>query len=53
MVMRHLVQALAKQGKTILYSSHVLEIVERLCSKVIVLHRGKAEPATQWLGLSG
>jgi ABC-2 type transport system ATP-binding protein len=41
MVMRHLVQALAKQGKTILYSSHVLEIVERLCSKVIVLHRGK------------
>ena len=41
MVLRHLVQALAKQGKAILYSSHVLEMVERLCHKVIVLHRGR------------
>jgi ABC-2 type transport system ATP-binding protein len=41
MVLRHLVLALAKEGKAILYSSHVLELVERLCSKVIVLHRGK------------
>jgi ABC-2 type transport system ATP-binding protein len=41
MVLRHLVVALAKQGKAILYSSHVLELVEKLCSKVIVLHRGK------------
>jgi ABC-2 type transport system ATP-binding protein len=41
MVLRHLVHALAKQGKAILYSSHILELVEKLCSKVIVLHRGK------------
>jgi ABC-2 type transport system ATP-binding protein len=41
MVLRHLVHALAKEGKAILYSSHVLEMVEKLCSKVIVLHRGK------------
>jgi len=40
MVFRHLVQQLAAAGKTILYSSHVLEVVEKLCSKVIVLHRG-------------
>jgi ABC-2 type transport system ATP-binding protein len=25
----------------VLYSSHVLEVVEKLCSKVMVLHRGK------------
>jgi ABC-2 type transport system ATP-binding protein len=41
MVLRHLVHALANEGKAILYSSHVLELVEKLCSKVIVLHRGK------------
>ncbi len=40
MVFRHLVQQLAAAGKTILYSSHVLEVVEKLCSRVIVLHRG-------------
>jgi len=41
LVLRHLVRALARQGKAILYSSHVLEIVEKLCDRVIVLHRGR------------
>ncbi len=41
MVFRHLVQQLAAAGKTILYSSHVLEVVEKLCSKVIVLYHGE------------
>jgi ABC-2 type transport system ATP-binding protein len=41
MVFRHLVQALASRGKIILYSSHVLEVVEKICSKVIVLYRGQ------------
>jgi ABC-2 type transport system ATP-binding protein len=40
LVLRHLVRALADQGKAVLYSSHVLEVVERLCTRVIVLHRG-------------
>jgi ABC-2 type transport system ATP-binding protein len=40
LVMRHLVTALARQGKAILYSSHVLDSVERLCTRVIVLHQG-------------
>ena len=39
-VVRHLVQKLASQGKVVLYSSHVLEVVERLCTRVIVIHRG-------------
>ncbi len=41
LVFRHLVQALAARGKIILYSSHVLEVVEKICSKVIVLYRGQ------------
>ncbi len=38
---RHLLTALARQGKTVLYSSHVLETVEKVCSRVIILYRGK------------
>ena len=41
LVLRHLVQALASRGKAILYSSHILESVEKVCEKVIVLHRGR------------
>jgi ABC-2 type transport system ATP-binding protein len=41
LVLRHLVRALAARGKAILYSSHVLESVEKVCDKVIVLHRGR------------
>jgi len=40
LVFRTLLQALASEGKMILYSSHVLEVVERICSEVIILHRG-------------
>jgi ABC-2 type transport system ATP-binding protein len=40
LVLRHLVRTLADRGKTILYSSHILDVVERVCSRVIVLHGG-------------
>jgi ABC-2 type transport system ATP-binding protein len=40
LVFRKLVAALARDGKIILYSSHVLEVVEKLCTHVLVLHRG-------------
>ncbi len=42
LVLRHLVRTLADRGKAILYSSHVLEVIERLCTRVVVLHRGRA-----------
>jgi ABC-2 type transport system ATP-binding protein len=41
LVVRDLVRKLAAQGKTIIYSSHVLEVTEKVCSKVIILHRGR------------
>lgn len=40
MMLRHLVRTLAGRGKAILYSSHILEVVERVCDRVIVLHKG-------------
>ena len=40
LVLRHLARALAERGKAILYSSHILEVVERVCLRVIVLHEG-------------
>lgn len=41
LVFHNLVQALAQGGKTILYSSHVLEAVEKVCSRVIIIYRGQ------------
>jgi ABC-2 type transport system ATP-binding protein len=41
LVLRHLIPMLAARGKTIVYSSHVLDYVERLCAEVVVLHRGR------------
>jgi ABC-2 type transport system ATP-binding protein len=41
LVLRHLIPILAARGKTILYSSHLLDHVERLCASVVVLHRGR------------
>jgi ABC-2 type transport system ATP-binding protein len=39
-VFRKLVDQLSRQGKVILYSSHVLEVVEKVCTHVLVLHNG-------------
>jgi ABC-2 type transport system ATP-binding protein len=41
LVMRSLIQELASRGKVVLFSSHELETVERVCSHVVILHRGK------------
>ena len=41
LVMRSLIQELAARGKVVVFSSHELETVERVCSHVIILHRAK------------
>lgn len=41
LMFRELVAQLARSGKIIIYSSHVLEVVEKICSRVIVLFRGR------------
>lgn len=35
-----LITQLAHEGKTIVYSSHVLDVVERVCERVLILDRG-------------
>jgi ABC-2 type transport system ATP-binding protein len=41
MMLHELVAELARHGKTILYISHVLEVTEKVCSRVIMLYQGK------------
>ena len=41
LVLRSVVHSLAREGKIILYSSHILEVVEKVCSRVIILHKGR------------
>jgi len=41
LVLRSLIQELAARGKVVLFSSHELETVERVCSHIVILHRGR------------
>lgn len=41
LLFKHLVNELAAKGKIILYISHVLEVVEKVCEKVIVIYKGR------------
>jgi ABC-2 type transport system ATP-binding protein len=40
LVVKDLLSALSKEGQTILYSSHVLDVVERVCDRVLIIHQG-------------
>jgi ABC-2 type transport system ATP-binding protein len=41
LLFRHLLRALAARGKAVLYISHILELVEKVCHRVIILYRGR------------
>jgi ABC-2 type transport system ATP-binding protein len=41
LILRSLIKELAARGKIVLFSSHELETVERVCSHIVILHRGK------------
>src|SRR5206468_789052 len=43
LVLRSLIQQLATRGKTVLFSSHELDTVERISNRVVILHHGKIE----------
>jgi ABC-2 type transport system ATP-binding protein len=40
LMLRSMVRALADAGKIVVYSSHVLDMVEKVCTDVIILHHG-------------
>jgi ABC-2 type transport system ATP-binding protein len=41
MTFRRLLERLLQNGKTLLFCSHILEVIERLCGRVIVIDRGR------------
>ena len=41
LVFRDVVKSLAAEGKIILFTSHILEVTEKVCSTVMILHRGR------------
>jgi ABC-2 type transport system ATP-binding protein len=41
LVLRQLIMALARRGKAVIYSSHVLDLVEKACGRIIVIHQGR------------
>ena len=41
LIIKGLVKQLSKEGKIIFYCSHILEVVEKVCSRVIIIHKGK------------
>jgi ABC-2 type transport system ATP-binding protein len=40
-LVKSLLAALATQGRTIVYSSHVLDVVERICTRVLIIDKGR------------
>src|SRR5262245_19558917 len=40
-VVKELLRSLASQGRTILFCSHILEVVERVCTRIVIIDKGK------------
>ena len=41
MVVKELLKRLAAQGRTIMFSSHILDVVERVCSRIVIIDHGR------------
>ncbi len=41
MIFKDVLSRLAEMGKIIIYSSHILEVVEKVCSRVIIIDKGE------------
>lgn len=41
MVVKEILDKLAKQGKTIFYSSHIMEVVEKISNRIILINAGQ------------
>ena len=38
--LKTLITSLARDGKTIVYCSHILDVVEKICERVVIIHEG-------------
>src|SRR5450631_4273065 len=58
LILKNLIRMLGQQGKAVFYCSHVLEVVEQVCSHLLILRKGKvlecgaAEEIQQRIGQS-
>lgn len=41
LLFRTFLQSLAREGRMILFSSHRLDVVEKVCERVVILHKGR------------
>ena len=41
LLLKNLLRHLADEGKTIFYCSHLLDVVENLCDRVVIIHEGE------------
>jgi len=41
LVLKELLRELASQGKTVFYCSHILEVVEKVCDRIVILNNGR------------
>jgi ABC-2 type transport system ATP-binding protein len=42
-LLKEIVLRLSREGKTVFYCSHQLDVVERVCDRVVIVHRGRIE----------
>jgi ABC-2 type transport system ATP-binding protein len=56
-VLKGIIRRQAAAGRVVVYSSHILEVVERLCDRVAIIHRGRlvadGSPAALLAGHAG
>jgi ABC-2 type transport system ATP-binding protein len=41
LIVKELIRGLAAQGRTIFFCSHVLEVVERICTRIVIINQGR------------
>ena len=41
LVVKTLLRELAEQGRAILFCSHILDVIERVCTRVVIIHEGR------------
>lgn len=41
LIIKELLKKMAAQGKTIMFCSHILEVVERICTRIAIIHSGR------------
>jgi ABC-2 type transport system ATP-binding protein len=41
LVVKEVLKQLAGQGRTILFCSHILDVVERMCTRLVIINNGR------------